>query len=120
MFIMAFLSWWYGDGWLKIAANLDGHIKGVLNAFSVNQLLHTLFAPWRRIVSYPGASLSDKFHAWSDNLFSRTIGFVIRLMVILAALLTVIAVTFLNLIEFMAWPLLPVGIIGFVIAGIIW
>ena len=120
MFMVAFFSWWYKDGWAQVATSFNTRMRSVSNAFSVNQLLSTLFAPWRRIVSYPGASLSDKFHAILDNLFSRTIGLIIRLIVLFTALLVSIVVSILTLIELLLWPLLPFGIIGGIIAGLIW
>ena len=120
MFVVSFFSWWYGEGWAQVGASLRVRLSSVASAFSVNQLLSTLFAPWRRIITYPGASLSEKFHAWSDNVFSRTIGFIIRLIVLLTALLVTILVALLTLIELALWPLLPLGIIGGVIAGLIW
>lgn len=120
MLVRAFFSWWYREGWIQVAASFGTRIDNVAATFSVNQLLSTLFAPWRRIITYPGASLADKFHAWSDNIFSRTIGFIIRLLVLFTALLVSIAVSIFSLIELIAWPLLPVGIIGGVIVGILW
>jgi hypothetical protein len=120
MFISVFFSWWYGEGWTQVAKSFNKRIGLVASEFSVNQLLATLFAPWRRIITYPGASLSDKFHAWTDNVFSRTIGFIIRLLVLLTALIVTILISFLTLVEVIVWPLLPIGIIGGIVIGIIW
>jgi hypothetical protein len=120
MFISAFFSWWYGEGWSQVVSSLSSRLDSVASAFSVNQLLSTLFAPWRRIITYPGASLAEKFHAWSDNIFSRTIGFIIRLIVLLTALLISIVVVLISLVELVIWPLLPIGIVAGVIAGLIW
>lgn len=120
MFMATFLSWWYGSGWIQVANSFKPRLNLVSSAFSVNQLLKTLFSPWRRIITYPGASLADRFHAWGDNLFSRTIGFIVRLFVLLAALLTCLAVALVTLIELIVWPLLPLSPVGFILAGVIW
>ena len=120
MFLTVFLSWWYGEGWALVAKSLNKRIGRVATEFSVNQLLSTLFAPWRRIISYPGASLGDKWRAWADNVFSRTVGFIVRLLVLFGALIVTIAISLLTLIEIIVWPLLPLGIIGAVIIGILW
>lgn len=119
MLALSFFSWWYGHGWAQVAASLQSRITGVANGFSVGQLLKTLFAPWRRIISYPGASLGDKMRAWGDNVFSRIVGFVVRLLVLFAALLTVIIVMVVSLIELVVWPLLPLAIPGCLIAGLV-
>ncbi|HET8991911.1 MAG TPA: hypothetical protein VFN31_02655 [Candidatus Saccharimonadales bacterium] len=115
-----FLWWWYREGWAEVAKSLNKRAVNVAQVFSVNQLLSTLFAPWRRIITYPGASLQDKFRAWTDNIFSRTIGFVIRVFVLIVAFLMTVVISLLTIIELILWPLLPIGIIGGLIAGLIW
>jgi hypothetical protein len=119
MFMVSFLSWWYKTGWAQVASSFDTRITHVANSFSVSQLFKTLFAPWRRIISYPGASLGDKFRAWGDNLFSRTIGLIVRLLVLIAAGLTIGLVSILTLIELVLWPILPPAVIGLIILGIV-
>lgn len=120
MFISAFFSWWYGQGWLKVANSFKPRLGSLARTFSVNQLLGTLFAPWRRIITYPGASLAERFRAWGDNIFSRTIGFIVRLLVLLAALIMSVVVSLLTLIELVAWPVIPIAIVGSLVIGILW
>lgn len=120
MFVKVFLSWWYREGWADVAKSLNRRAVNVAQIFSVNQLLSTLFAPWRRIITYPGASFQDKFRAWTDNIFSRTIGFVIRIFVLFIALLMTLFISLLTIIELILWPILPVGIIGALLVGLIW
>lgn len=119
MLARAFFSWWYGEGWKTVATSFRTRYVNVASTFSVNQLLRTLFAPWRRIITYPGASLNDKMKAWSDNLFSRSIGFVVRLLVLLAAFIAILVVMLLSVIEFVLWPLLPPAIIVCPILGVV-
>ncbi|MGH7240180.1 MAG: hypothetical protein ACREHG_08995 [Candidatus Saccharimonadales bacterium] len=119
MFIVSFLRWWYGTGWANVLSGLRTHAEGVLDAFSMPQLSRTMFAPWRRIISYPGAGLDARIKAWADNLFSRTIGFVVRLLVLLTACLTLSLVILVSLLEFVLWPLLPPAAIGCLIAGVL-
>ncbi len=119
MLVVAFFSWWYGQGWAGVFGSLSRRQKTVANTFSVNQLLKTLFAPWRRIITYPGATLPEKFRAWSDNLFSRAVGFVVRLFVLLAACLVLIIVGLLTIIEIAVWPLLPVAIPAGLVVGLL-
>lgn len=119
MLVLSFFSWWYGRGWKLVLDSFWPRLRGVMENFSVMQLLRTLFAPWRRIITYPGSSIDERFKAWGDNLFSRCVGFVVRLAVLLAALLTLILVASLTIVELVIWPLLPVAVPGCVIAGLI-
>jgi hypothetical protein len=119
MLAVSFFTWWYGLGWSQIIKSFDKQVRGVLELYSVGQLLRTLFSPWRRIISYPGASLADKWRAYLDNLFSRVIGFIVRLFVLLAAFISIIVVIIIYVIEVIAWPLLPLAIPGCLAAGLI-
>lgn len=118
MFV-AFLSWWYIEGWLAVAESLPKRAASLNAAFSTATLARTLFQPWRRIITYPGASLADKMHALADNLFSRVVGFFVRIFVLMAAALALALVTLATLVETLAWPLLPLGVIVFIIMAII-
>lgn len=120
MFMVVFFSWWYGKGWAQVVTSFTPRLKNISRAFSVNQLIGTLFAPWRRIITYPGASLEARFKAWGDNLFSRTIGFIVRLLVLWAALLVSIIITVITILEVIIWPLMPPAIFGLLIVGLIW
>jgi hypothetical protein len=119
MLVASFFSWWYGDGWARVMHSLGPRCRSVLDSFSVKQLMRTLFAPWRRIITYPGRSLEDRFRALGDNLFSRAIGFVVRIIVLLAAGAALLLVTVLTVMEIVIWPLLPVAVPGCLIAGLI-
>jgi hypothetical protein len=119
MLVLSFFSWWYGRGWKQVLDSFEPRLRGFMDIFSVNQLLKTLFAPWRRIISYPGASLDERFRAWGDNLFSRMIGFVVRFFVLLTALLSLALITALTVVELIVWPLLPVAVPGCIVAGLL-
>lgn len=115
----AFLSWWYGPGWKAVALSLNSRLQAVSGMFSVAQLVKTIFAPWRRIISYPGASLEDKFHAWIDNLFSRTVGFFVRLIVLFTAMLVAAFVLIITVLEIFLWPVIPAAPVVLIILGIV-
>ncbi len=119
MLLTSFFSWWYGAGWRSVAASFSPRIQGVLAGFSVPQLLRTMFAPWRRIITYPGRSLEERFRAWGDNLFSRAIGFVVRVFVLMAAFVTVGLVALLTALQLIIWPLLPFAVPGCLVAGLV-
>jgi len=119
MLVGSFLGWWYGAGWLKVARSLGPRSQGVLDSLSVKQLIKTLFQPWRRIITYPGRSLEDRFRAIGDNLVSRVIGFAVRSIVLLAAIAMLVLVTILTIVEIIIWPLLPLAVPGCLIAGLV-
>lgn len=118
MLVLSFFSWWYGRGWKQVFDSFGPRLNSITNAFSVNQLLRTLFAPWRRIITYPGASLSDKMHAWGDNFVSRVIGFIVRFFVLIGAVFVLVVMAVLTVAEMAVWPLLPVAIPVLIIAGL--
>ncbi len=118
MFI-SFVVWWYGRGWQQIMRSFSVRTKMVAGNFSMFQLLRTLFAPWKRIITFPGRSLEDRLKAAADNAFSRAVGFVVRLIVLIAGLISLALVALFSLVEIIVWPLLPFAIPGFIIAGFV-
>lgn len=119
MLVVAFFSWWYGRGWLEVAKSIGPRMSGVAYTFSVSQLLRTLFAPWRRIITYPGSTLGERLRAWGDNVFSRAVGFVVRLIVLFAALLALVFTLIISVIEVIVWPLLPPAVPVLLILGVL-
>jgi hypothetical protein len=119
MLISSFFIWWYGDGWKQVVKSIKIRTMSISASFSVNSLIRTWFAPWKRIISYTGDGFDDKIRASLDNLFSRAVGFVVRSIVLLAALVTIIFVAVLSLIEIIVWPLLPALVPVSIILGII-
>ena len=118
MFI-AFFSWWYGRGWQQVVNSFKPRLLRVVRSFSVGQLFRTLFAPWKRIITQPDRSLEERLRAIGDNTFSRVIGFVVRICVLIAALVSIVIVALISIIEIIIWPLLPLAIPGFIIAGFV-
>ncbi len=117
MLVVAFFSWWYGRGWRNVATNIGPRLSGIVAAFSVTQLLRTLIQPWRRIITYPGDSLSTKLKALGDNIFSRAVGFVVRSLVLIAALVVLIVALVFSVVEVVVWPLLPPALPVLLIMG---
>lgn len=110
MFFELFV-WWYGPGWISAWRESLGWVKKVQRVFSADVLLRTLFAPWKRIVSLPGRSLDEKFRGMIDNLFSRTIGFFVRLFTLISALFAMLFASVAGLVLAVSWPLVPLAII---------
>lgn len=117
--MLSFFSWWYGRGWQEVIFSFGPRTKGIMEGFSVVQLARTLFQPWRRIITYPGSSLAEKFKAWGDNTVSRAVGFTVRIGVLITAFVAMIVIIMLTMVEIVVWPLLPLAVPGLLIAGIL-
>lgn len=99
----------------KLAARL----RNIWYVFSVPTLLRTLFAPWRRIITYPAKGMGPMMRAMLDNFISRLIGFIVRCLVILAATFGFFLTAIVGMVCVVLWPFVPFLIIGLVIRGLI-
>lgn len=115
----AFISWWYGAGWRAVQHNVQVRIRRTLATFSVQTLTRTMFAPWKRIITVPGAGIDAKLRAMGDNLVSRAVGFTVRLLVLFVALLALSAVTIGGVLQIVLWPLVPLLIVGCIVKGLL-
>jgi hypothetical protein len=106
--IIILIKWWYGPGWIKAFVDIKSRASGIARAFSITILLKTLFAPWKRIITYSDRSLGDKFRALLDNIVSRAVGFVVRGIVLVAALLLTLLTAVVYLLIALIWPFVPV------------
>jgi hypothetical protein len=118
MLALEFFSWWYGKGWAGSLSRLEHRLKHTGESFSIGILLRTLFAPWRRIITNPGAGLDAHIRAIGDNIVSRFVGFGVRLVVLFTAAIMFCLVLLISIVELMVWPLLPVAAVGLVVWGL--
>ena len=119
MLALEFFTWWYGRGWQQLAHNMHRRITKTSSMFSVPILLRTLFAPWKRIITYPGASIDAKIRAFGDNMVSRAVGFSVRLLVLFSAAIMLLLVSAVAVIELVVWPFLPLLVVVTIVKGII-
>lgn len=119
MLFADFFIWWYGHGWTHVFTNIPRRFQRTLQAFSIVVLLETLFSPWRRIITPPGANIAEHLRAFGDNLISRGVGFVVRLFVLLAGVLALVLIAALSLVEIIVWPLAPIAAVVFLVKGIL-
>jgi hypothetical protein len=118
MLMVAMLKWWYTAGWGLMFARSSQRLNALGASFSVGTLLRTLFAPWKRIISFPGAGLDAHLRAMLDNLVSRAVGFVVRIFVLLAVGVLAILELLLGLVGIVLWPLLPVFVVVSLLKGL--
>ncbi len=119
MLATSLFTWWYGVGWKLVAKSITKRLDRTLASFSVPTLARTLFSPWKRIVSAPGAGIAAHIQAMGDNLVSRFVGFTVRLMVLLAATVSMAVIAVTGVIQIIAWPLVPIVIPIFIIMGLV-
>jgi len=108
MLLVAFVQWWYGPGWRDASDRVLTRIRNTFLTFSVPILLRTMFQPWRRIITYPGASLQDRMRAVLDNVVSRAVGFTVRLFALTAAAVLITIFTVLGGLLLIVWPVAPI------------
>jgi hypothetical protein len=112
------LTWWYGTGLILAFRRISTWVQKVEQLFSAFILLRTLFKPWKRIVTLPGKSLDAHIHAAVDNLVSRCIGFLIRLLVLITAAVMLVTTLILGVAQFILWLVLPLSVILFIVKGV--
>lgn len=109
MLAFAFISWWYGAGWIDNIHLTRQRISFTYHEFSVPILTRTMFSPWRRIVSYGGGSIGMRLRAVVDNVVSRFVGLTVRLLALVAALVLMTLTAVLGAVTMIVWPLLPLA-----------
>ncbi len=118
MLVIGFLQWWYGPGWRDAGNRILGRVKSTYQFFSIAMLLRTLFLPWRRIISYSEGSLQQRLRAAVDNLVSRGVGFSIRIMALLTAVVLMTLTFVIGGALVILWPLLPLISVGLMVGGL--
>lgn len=119
MLVMAFLQWWYGPGWRDAGVRLAATMRTTYLSFSVPILFKTLFAPWKRITSPPGGSLEQKFRTFVDNTVSRTVGFAVRLIAIIAAGALLAFYAIFGGLALLLWPAIPLLGPALIVGGLL-
>jgi hypothetical protein len=116
--VFQLVIWWYGQGWKNLVDQSAKRFRKLSQFFSLPLLSRTLFSPWRRIITFPAKGIGNRIRASVDNLVSRMVGFVVRVLVILTAVILMILLGVFCIIELVVWPLLPFGIFAALIRGI--
>lgn len=119
MFMLGLLSWWYGKGWTGVLTSTQRRLTALSDMFSIRILLLTLFSPWRRIITYPGAGIDAKLRAFGDNLVSRCIGFTVRIFVLVTAGVAFAVTAALGVAEALLWPLTPLAALALIVKGLL-
>ena len=113
MLAVALLQWWYSRGWLETGKRGLGMASSVVQSFSVPILAKTLFAPWKQIVALKPANdnIQLKLRRVLDNLVSRVVGFMVRSLTLLTALIMALFALAIGVVMIVIWPLIPVSVV---------
>jgi len=121
MLIVGILSWWYTAGWQRRTAMVHERILSMMDYFSIHLLFGTLFSPYRQIsAGKASGSIGQKWRAFMDQLISRIIGAIVRIIVIIVGTVGISATALAGAIEIAVWafiPLLPLLGVGMMLVG---
>ena len=111
------LKWWYTDGWHNFLAGFSLRLKNAADFFSLKLLVENMFAPFRQISANAtgGNDVGSKLVAFSDRLFSRAIGTVVRFFLLIFGVIAIALEMIFGAIIAVLWPLAPVVMAVFVI-----
>lgn len=120
--VIAFVAWWYGAGWRRRALFVRDRLARVMDAFSIDLLLKTLFAPFRQISNDKvDGPIGMKIRAWFDKLISRMVGAVVRLLTIMVGIIVLFGTLFWGLAILAIWPVIPLlPVVGVILSGMGW
>lgn len=89
---------------------VSARVVSILRFFSVGMLLGSLFAPFRQIsAGRVRGNIKTQVIAWGDRQFSRVIGAVVRLALIIIGVSMALIVSVVGLVVIIVWPLLPIA-----------
>lgn len=114
-----YISWWYGEGLLGFWQGILIMTEKIYSFFSVRTLVRTLFDPWKRDnYSVENASLQTRTKVLLDNIVSRLVGFIIRLMTVLIGLSITTLFFAILMIILLVWILLPLVVLFLIFNGL--
>jgi hypothetical protein len=119
------LVWWYTEGWRLRLTALKGRFAGMVDYFSIDLLLRTLFAPFRQIsAGRVDGPLDVQMKAFLDRLVSRVIGGFVRLFMIVIGAVAIGLSILIDGLLLATWafvPLMPLlGLILFFMGWVPW
>lgn len=116
MQFVGMLTWWYTTGLLLAIRRSWSRLEGLIDYFSIDILIKTLFSPFRQIAA---GNVNGPFplmvRAFFDRLFSRGVGAVVRLIILFIGAIAIILGAILAFLYIIFWIIVPVlPIVGLV------
>lgn len=116
-----YFVWHYTEAFASIFSLYRTFFQFTLNFFSLPLMFRTWLAPWRRLdEAYEGNifNASQWGEALVVNTLMRLVGFLIRSLIILAALLALILLALSFPLLLLAWLVLPLGVVVLFLVGL--
>lgn len=109
MLFVSFIRWWYGSGWLDQLTLVRERFDRTADLFSIELSLRTLFKPFRQIDADRArkGSLDVILRAMFDQLFSRFVGALARMTLIIVGSIALCMEALVSLVRLAGWPLIP-------------
>lgn len=120
MLFLAFIRWWYGDGWLNTIKKSKQSMISLAQSYSISMLLRTLFSPWKQLNATPRANMSmnDRMGVVLDKLISRFVGFMVRFITLTTAGISLLFMLLARAVWIAVWPAVPLLVPGFFLYGL--
>jgi hypothetical protein len=114
-----YLYWQFINEPKQILAITGNFLRFGNHFFSIKDLIVSLFDPWKKITEDYGKQFdfATYFNAFTGNLISRVIGFLVRLLFIAGFFVFEAVILVCAILVLVIWLLLPLIIIAGMIAG---
>ncbi len=118
---LGYLKWHYGKALITTFSFWKNILVFLFVYFSIGPLFGNFFTPWKRLAdSYPEKfSFKTYLSAFLANTIMRTVGMVLRLIIILFGVACCIAFIIFLPISIVIWLALPLIIIFLIVSGLI-
>ncbi|MBR5621338.1 hypothetical protein IKW75_02560 [Candidatus Saccharibacteria bacterium] len=118
MFAVDLVRWWYAKGWRVFFDEVKTKVKDTADAFSIGELLQTLFKPYRRLGTENRVG-DTKLNIFLDKLVSRVVGTLSRTVLIVTGVIFIIIETIVGGVLVAIWPLVPLLPVAGVILAVL-
>ena len=113
-----YIVWHYTRAISDFKRIMANSIWFVFSFFSMGILLKTLISPWRRLSKDENLAEATFFTNLVINVLMRLVGLLVRSITIILGLFSLVSVTFIFILGFFVWLLLPFLVPTFFLYGV--
>lgn len=117
--VIDYFKWHYSRAFSELFHVWMNFVWFVIHFFSLSELAHAWFAPFKRLTEERGSlfSFEDLAGFVIINLFSRLLGALLRTILIVTGVVVLLLLTALGILSFIFWITAPVALLsGFVMS----